>query len=222
MGKLTETRVAIGMTQVASHLAPADASQCIWYYDVSTFVHATKVQLFCEKTRQFVRERTKLLSILNVFKPNNGFWESLIIQKEVIWYLSHLAYYITCWFLCKINKIIQPNKKHNIAILQRYYLIIAWVLLLETKKDLPKRTGPLTNYIRVFFSSTAACTAANRNWLSVHYRNLGNIWETSWAWTAHSAPYFLNNSSHFCHFVYLFSQICRLFANPWVSLMNLE
>jgi hypothetical protein len=29
MGKLTETRVAIGMTQVASHLAPADASQCI-------------------------------------------------------------------------------------------------------------------------------------------------------------------------------------------------
>ena len=29
IGELTETRVTIGMTQVASHLAPADAGQCI-------------------------------------------------------------------------------------------------------------------------------------------------------------------------------------------------
>ena len=29
IGELTEARVAIGMTQVASHLAPADAGQCI-------------------------------------------------------------------------------------------------------------------------------------------------------------------------------------------------
>ena len=29
IGELTETLVAIGMTQVASHLAPADAGQCI-------------------------------------------------------------------------------------------------------------------------------------------------------------------------------------------------
>jgi len=41
------------------------------------------------------------------------------------------------------------------------------------------------------YSSTAACAAANRCWLSVHYRNLGNIWETLWAWTAHSAPDYL-------------------------------
>ncbi len=31
---------------------------------------------------------------------------------------------------------------------------------------------------------------------------LGNIWETLWACTAHSAPDFLNKSSHFCHFDY--------------------
>ena len=29
IGELTEARVAIGMTQVASHFAPADAGQCI-------------------------------------------------------------------------------------------------------------------------------------------------------------------------------------------------
>ena len=83
IGELTEARVAIGMTQVASHFAPADAGQCIWYYDVSTFVHATKVQLFSEKTRQFVRERTKILSILNVFKLNSVFWEhqQLLLKK---------------------------------------------------------------------------------------------------------------------------------------------
>ena len=44
------------------------------------------------------------------------------------------------------------------------------------KRDLPKRTGPLTNYIRVFYSSTAACAAANRCWLSTSYRVIVNYW----------------------------------------------
>ena len=58
------------------------------------------------------------------------------------------------------------------------------------------------------YSSTAAWAAANGSWLSALYgkfgKHLGNIWETLWACTAHSAPHFLKISVHFCHFGYLF------------------
>ena len=71
--ELTEALMAIGMTQIAGNVTFADACQCICHYDVSTFVHATKLLLFIENSYQSERERAKILSILNDFKPNSDF-----------------------------------------------------------------------------------------------------------------------------------------------------
>ena len=61
--ELTEALMAIGMTKITSNFTFADACQCVRHYDVSTFVHATKVLLFYDNIYQFVRKRVKILSI---------------------------------------------------------------------------------------------------------------------------------------------------------------
>ena len=60
--ELTEALMAIGMTKVTSNFTFADASQRVGQYDVSTFVHASKVLLFYDNIYQFVRKRVKILS----------------------------------------------------------------------------------------------------------------------------------------------------------------
>ena len=47
--------------------------------------------------------------------------------------------------------------------MRRFYLSVVDKPLVDTKRDLPIRTGPFIHYIRViFYSSTAACAAARR------------------------------------------------------------
>jgi len=56
--------------------------------------------------------------------------------------------------------------------MRRYCLPNVKGILGDTKRDLPKRTGPF-HYIREYnYSSTTACAAANRYWLSTSYRLL--------------------------------------------------
>ena len=62
--------------------------------------------------------------------------------------------------------------------MRRFYLSVVDKPLVDTKRDLPKRAGPLNLYQSDIYSSTAACTAANFMESLQNIKYLHNDWST--------------------------------------------
>ena len=85
-----------------------------------------------------------------------------------------------------------------------YFSWHACLLIEKNERNAQRELRSYTLYIRVELITLQQQPA--RRLMGIDYQhitaNLGNIWETLWTWTAHSAPDFLKISNHFCHFDY--------------------
>ena len=65
--------------------------------------------------------------------------------------------------MCQLLLVKVTLKKHNDAYSATFLQINRQMSFVDTKRDLPKRTGPLNLYQCDNYSSTAACAAANKD-----------------------------------------------------------